>query len=50
MSLLQLILIVTTVPRLAAVGGILFFLMPWMLHYLVGFTIGLLGDFRAFTR
>ncbi|MGA2509710.1 MAG: flagellar biosynthetic protein FliQ [Candidatus Acidiferrales bacterium] len=41
---------VTTVPRLAAVGGILFFLMPWMLHYLVGFTIGLLGDFRAFTR
>lgn len=41
---------VTTVPRLAAVGTILFFLMPWMLHYLVGFTIGLLGDFRAFTR
>jgi flagellar biosynthetic protein FliQ len=40
---------VTTVPRLAAVGMILFFLMPWMLHYLVGFTISLLGDFRAFT-
>jgi flagellar biosynthesis protein FliQ len=32
------------------VGAILFFLMPWMLHYLVGFTIGMFGDFRAFTR
>jgi len=41
---------VSTVPRLAAVGGILFFLMPWMLHYILGFTTGLLGDFRAFTR
>jgi flagellar biosynthetic protein FliQ len=41
---------VTTVPRLASVGVILFFLMPWMLHYLVGFTINMLGDFRAYTR
>ncbi len=41
---------VTTVPRLAAVGTILFLLMPWMLHYLVGFTVNLLGDFRAYTR
>jgi len=41
---------VSTVPRLAAVGGILFFLMPWMLHHILGFTTGLLGDFRAFTR
>lgn len=41
---------VTTVPRLAAVGAILFFLMPWMLHYLLGFTTSLLGDFRMFTR
>ncbi len=38
---------VTTVPRLAAVGVILFFLMPWMLHHLVAFTINLFGDFRA---
>ena len=43
-------LTVTTVPRLAAVGVILFFLMPWMLHHLVGFTINLFGDFRAFTH
>ncbi|HKM85151.1 MAG TPA: flagellar biosynthetic protein FliQ [Terriglobales bacterium] len=41
---------VTTVPRLAAVGAILFFLMPWMLHHLVGFTINLFGDFRPFTH
>ncbi|HUJ81835.1 MAG TPA: flagellar biosynthetic protein FliQ [Candidatus Acidoferrales bacterium] len=41
---------VSTVPRLAAVGGILFFLMPWMLHYILGYTTSLFGDFRAFTR
>ncbi len=41
---------VSTVPRLAAVGGILFFLMPWMLHYILGYTTSLLGDFRPFTR
>jgi flagellar biosynthetic protein FliQ len=41
---------VTTVPRLAAVGTIIFFLTPWMLHHLVGFTTNLLGDFRAFTH
>jgi flagellar biosynthesis protein FliQ len=41
---------VTTVPRLAAVGTILFFLMPWMVHYLVSFTTSLLGDFQPFTR
>ena len=41
---------VSTVPRLAAVGGILFFLMPWMLHYILSFTMSLLGDFRPFTQ
>jgi flagellar biosynthesis protein FliQ len=41
---------VTIVPRLTAVGAILFFMMPWMLHHLVGFTTNLLGDFHAFTR
>ena len=41
---------VTTVPRLAAVGGTLFFLMPWMLHYILAFTVSLFGDFRAFTH
>jgi len=41
---------VTTVPRLAAVGVILFFMTPWMLNHLVSFTILLLADFRPYTR
>lgn len=41
---------VTTVPRLAAVGTIIFLLTPWMLHHLVAFTTSLFSDFRAFTR
>ena len=41
---------VTTVPRLAAVGAIIFFLTPWMLHHLVAFTTTLFSDFRVFTR
>ena len=41
---------VSTVPRLAAVGTILFFLMPWMLHYLLSFTTSLLGDFSVFAH
>ena len=41
---------VTIVPRLAAVGTILFFLMPWMLHHMMSFATTLWGDFRAFTR
>jgi flagellar biosynthetic protein FliQ len=41
---------VSTVPRLAAVGTILFFLTPWMLHRLVVFTELLFGDFRVYTR
>jgi flagellar biosynthetic protein FliQ len=41
---------VTTVPRLAAVGAIVFLLTPWMLHHLVAFTINIFSDFRAFTR
>jgi flagellar biosynthesis protein FliQ len=41
---------VMTVPRLAAVGAIIFFLTPWMLHHLVAFTESLFADFRLFTR
>ena len=41
---------VTTVPRLTAVGAIIFLLMPWMLHHLVVFTETIFADFRAFTR
>jgi flagellar biosynthetic protein FliQ len=41
---------VSTVPRLAAVGAILFFLTPWMLNHLIVFTISLFRDFRPYTR
>jgi flagellar biosynthesis protein FliQ len=39
---------VTTVPRLGAVGVILFFMTPWMLNHLVAFTILLFADFRPY--
>jgi flagellar biosynthetic protein FliQ len=41
---------VSTVPRLAAVGGILFFLTPWMLSHLISFTVSLFSDFRAYVH
>jgi flagellar biosynthetic protein FliQ len=41
---------VSTVPRLAAVGGILFFMTPWLLAHLVTFTVTLFADFSAYTR
>jgi flagellar biosynthetic protein FliQ len=41
---------VSTVPRLAAVGVILFFLTPWILHHLITFTVSLFSDFRVYTQ
>ncbi|MBZ5642889.1 MAG: flagellar biosynthetic protein FliQ [Acidobacteriia bacterium] len=41
---------VTTVPRLAAVGVILFFTTPWMLNHLVSFTVMLFADFHPYCR
>ena len=41
---------VTTVPRLVAVGVILFLLTPWMLNHLVSFTTLLLADFHPYCR
>lgn len=41
---------VTTVPRLTAVGVILFVLTPWMLNHLVTFTVLLFADFRPYTH
>jgi flagellar biosynthesis protein FliQ len=41
---------VSTVPRLAAVGVILFILTPWMLNHLASFTLLLFKDFSAYTR
>jgi flagellar biosynthetic protein FliQ len=41
---------VSTVPRLTAVGIIIFLLTPWMLHHLVAFTNLLFSDFRMYTQ
>jgi flagellar biosynthesis protein FliQ len=41
---------VSTVPRLAAVGVILFFLTPWMLQHLVAFTVMLFADFHKYAQ
>ena len=41
---------VITVPRLTAVGVILFILTPWMLNHLVSFTILLFADFHPYTH
>jgi len=41
---------VTTVPRLAAVGAIIFVLTPWMLHHLVAFTVNIFSDFGTFAH
>ena len=41
---------VSTVPRLAAVGVIVFLLTPWMLHHLLVFTQHLFSDFRIYTQ
>ena len=41
---------VSTVPRLSAVGAIVFLLTPWMLHHLIVFTQMLFGDFRQYTH
>ncbi|MGA2096664.1 MAG: flagellar biosynthetic protein FliQ [Candidatus Acidiferrum sp.] len=41
---------VSTVPRLTAVGVILFFLTPWILHHLVTFTVELFGNFQVYTQ
>lgn len=39
---------VSTVPRLAAVAAVAFFLSPWMFHEMVGFTVKLLSDFHPY--
>ncbi len=41
---------VVTVPRLTAVAAGIFFLLPWMLRQLVGFTTHLFSDFHPYVR
>lgn len=40
----------STVPRLAAVAGALFLLMPWMVRRLAVFTVALFSDFQPYLR
>ena len=38
----------TSVPRLAAIAGLLLVGMPWFLERLTSYTLHLFGDFRRF--
>jgi len=41
---------ISTVPRLFAVAAATIFLMPWMAHRLIAFTLQMFSDFRPFLR
>jgi flagellar biosynthesis protein FliQ len=41
---------VSTVTRLLATGGALFFMMPWMWRHLVQYTVGVLSDFHGYLQ
>jgi flagellar biosynthetic protein FliQ len=41
---------VSTVSRLLATGGALFFMMPWMWRHLVQYTIGMFSDFHGYLQ
>ncbi len=40
----------STVPRLAAVAGSIFVLMPWIVRRMMTFTITLFSDFSPYLR
>ena len=40
----------STVPRLAAVAAACFFLMPWMVRRLGGFTVYMFSNFAHYVR
>jgi flagellar biosynthetic protein FliQ len=41
---------ISAVPRLLAVAGAVFFVMPWMWRQLCQFTMQLLSDFHPYLR
>ena len=40
----------STIPRLLAFLAGLLFLLPWMLHRMMGYTIALFGDLSRYAR
>jgi flagellar biosynthetic protein FliQ len=40
----------STIPRLLAFLAALLFLLPWMLHRMMGYTIALFGDLGRYAR
>jgi len=40
----------STIPRLLAFLAGLLFLLPWMLHQMMGYTIALFGDLGRYAR
>ena len=38
----------TAVPRLVVVFVVMMVTLPWMIHRLVGYTLGLFGDFHRY--
>jgi flagellar biosynthetic protein FliQ len=40
----------STIPRLLAFLAGLLFLLPWMLHRMMGYTIALFGDLARYAR
>ena len=41
---------ISTVPRLAAVAGVMFVTLPWTLRHMIGFMISLFQDFHPYLR
>lgn len=41
---------ISTVPRLAVVGAVVFFLSPWMMRYMMGYMTRLFSDLHPYLR
>lgn len=41
---------ISTVPRLAIVGAVVFFLSPWMMRYMMGYMTRLFSDLHPYLR
>lgn len=41
---------ISTVPRLAVVGGVVFVLSPWMMRYLMNYMVRLFSDLHPYVH